>query len=57
MFHADTECHQLTIMMMWPTGFPECFHTVEEVIKFITVVIFTVTAQHSAVNDGQVRQQ
>ncbi|XP_042245482.1 hydroperoxide isomerase ALOXE3-like [Thunnus maccoyii] len=35
------------------SGFPECFHTVEEVIKFITMVIFTVTAQHSAVNDGQ----
>jgi len=35
------------------SGFPECFHCVEEVIKFITMVIFTVTAQHSAVNDGQ----
>ncbi|KAG7239196.1 hypothetical protein INR49_029947, partial [Caranx melampygus] len=30
-----------------------CFHTVKEVIKFITMVIFTVTAQHAAVNNGQ----
>uniref|UniRef100_A0A8C2ZF71 Uncharacterized protein n=1 Tax=Cyclopterus lumpus TaxID=8103 RepID=A0A8C2ZF71_CYCLU len=35
------------------SGFPESFHTVEEVIKFITMVIFTVTVQHAAVNNGQ----
>ncbi|XP_075869647.1 hydroperoxide isomerase ALOXE3-like [Nelusetta ayraudi] len=35
------------------SGFPTSFHTVEEVIKFITVVIFTVSAQHAAVNNGQ----
>lgn len=35
------------------SGFPACFHTVEEVIKFITLVIFMVTAQHAAVNGGQ----
>ncbi|XP_034756215.1 hydroperoxide isomerase ALOXE3 [Etheostoma cragini] len=35
------------------SGFPTGFRTVEEVIKFITVVIFTVTAQHAAVNGGQ----
>uniref|UniRef100_A0A8C2ZDT5 Uncharacterized protein n=2 Tax=Cyclopterus lumpus TaxID=8103 RepID=A0A8C2ZDT5_CYCLU len=35
------------------SGSPESFHTVEEVIKFITMVIFTVTAQHAAVNNGQ----
>ncbi|KAM9339250.1 hydroperoxide isomerase ALOXE3-like [Symphorus nematophorus] len=34
-------------------GFPSGFQTVEEVIKFITMVIFTVTAQHAAVNSGQ----
>ncbi|KAG8011325.1 Hydroperoxide isomerase ALOXE3 [Nibea albiflora] len=34
-------------------GFPAAFSTVEEVIKFITMVIFTVTAQHAAVNSGQ----
>ncbi|XP_035535059.1 hydroperoxide isomerase ALOXE3-like [Morone saxatilis] len=32
---------------------PACFNTVEEVIKFITMVIFTVTGQHAAVNNGQ----
>ncbi|KAI3364280.1 hypothetical protein L3Q82_011085 [Scortum barcoo] len=34
-------------------GLPTCFKTAEEVIKFITMVIFTVTAQHAAVNNGQ----
>uniref|UniRef100_A0A8C2ZED8 Uncharacterized protein n=1 Tax=Cyclopterus lumpus TaxID=8103 RepID=A0A8C2ZED8_CYCLU len=42
-----------THVIMLPTGFPESFHTVEEVIKFITMVIFTVTVQHAAVNNGQ----
>ncbi|KAM9857495.1 hydroperoxide isomerase ALOXE3-like isoform 1-T2 [Aulostomus maculatus] len=35
------------------SGFPENFYTVEEVIKFITMVIFSVSAQHAAVNNGQ----
>ncbi|KAM6905681.1 hydroperoxide isomerase ALOXE3-like [Lycodopsis pacificus] len=35
------------------SGFPASFHTVEEVIKFITMLIFTVTGQHAAVNNGQ----
>ncbi|XP_068433013.1 hydroperoxide isomerase ALOXE3-like [Clinocottus analis] len=35
------------------SGFSAGFHTVQEVIKFITMVIFTVTCQHSAVNNGQ----
>ncbi|KAL2090269.1 hypothetical protein ACEWY4_014957 [Coilia grayii] len=35
------------------TEVPETFCTVEEVVKFITMVIFNMSAQHSAVNTGQ----
>uniref|UniRef100_I3K6V0 Si:dkey-17e16.9 n=1 Tax=Oreochromis niloticus TaxID=8128 RepID=I3K6V0_ORENI len=35
------------------SGFPASFNTVEEVIKFITMVIFTVSVQHAALNNGQ----
>lgn len=36
------------------TGFPENFTTAEALINFLSVIIFTVSAQHSAVNNPQV---
>ncbi|XP_030609359.1 arachidonate 15-lipoxygenase B-like [Archocentrus centrarchus] len=35
------------------TGIPQEFTTVDEMVKFVTMVIFTGSAQHSAVNTGQ----
>ncbi|KAK1900610.1 Hydroperoxide isomerase ALOXE3 [Dissostichus eleginoides] len=65
-YPSDSEVHRDTELQDWisevfthgflgnkASGFPAAFHTVEEVVKFTTMVIFTTTVQHTAVNSGQ----
>ncbi|KAK7907780.1 hypothetical protein WMY93_016392 [Mugilogobius chulae] len=35
------------------SDFPECFLEVDEVVMFVTMILFSVTAQHAAFNNGQ----
>uniref|UniRef100_H2UDI5 Arachidonate 5-lipoxygenase b, tandem duplicate 2 n=1 Tax=Takifugu rubripes TaxID=31033 RepID=H2UDI5_TAKRU len=41
------------ILSSCPTEFPRCLKTREELTTYLTVVIFTASAQHAAVNFGQ----
>ncbi|KAM4522904.1 hydroperoxide isomerase ALOXE3-like isoform 3-T6 [Odontesthes bonariensis] len=65
-YPSDSDVREDTELQEWITeifthgflgnklsGFPACFNTAQEVVKFITVVIFTVSVQHAAVNNGQ----
>ncbi|XP_067352650.1 hydroperoxide isomerase ALOXE3-like [Channa argus] len=65
-YKNDTEVQQDTELQKWigdifehgflsqaGTGIPQRFDTVPELVKFVTMVIFTGSCQHSAVNSGQ----
>ncbi|XP_078146609.1 hydroperoxide isomerase ALOXE3-like [Centroberyx gerrardi] len=65
-YPSDTEVQKDSELQAWikeiythcflgdkKSGIPTSFQTVEEVIKFVTMVIFRVSAQHAAVNNGQ----
>ncbi|KAK2918877.1 polyunsaturated fatty acid lipoxygenase ALOX15B-like [Channa argus] len=65
-YKKDTEVQQDTELQKWigdifehgflsqaGTGIPQRFDTVAQLVKFVTMVIFTGSCQHSAVNSGQ----
>ncbi|XP_037620013.1 polyunsaturated fatty acid lipoxygenase ALOX15B-like [Sebastes umbrosus] len=65
-YRTDTMVQNDTLVQNWisdifehgflsqaETGIPQSFTTVKDLVKFVTMVIFTCSAQHSAVNSGQ----
>uniref|UniRef100_A0A3Q3JZ69 Lipoxygenase domain-containing protein n=1 Tax=Monopterus albus TaxID=43700 RepID=A0A3Q3JZ69_MONAL len=65
-YRNDTEVQQDSELQKWisdifehgflsqtSTGIPQRFATIDELVKFVTMVIFTCSAQHAAVNSGQ----
>ncbi|KAK2817137.1 hypothetical protein Q5P01_025328 [Channa striata] len=65
-YKNDTEVQQDSELQTWigdifehgflsqeDTGIPQTFNTVPELVKFVTMVIFTGSCQHAAVNSGQ----
>ncbi|KAM7375061.1 hypothetical protein PAMA_014241 [Pampus argenteus] len=65
-YKSDVEVQEDTELQSWiedinnhgfllqdNTGIPKSFRTVAEMVEFVTMVIFTCSGQHSAVNSGQ----
>uniref|UniRef100_A0A3B4CFM3 Lipoxygenase domain-containing protein n=1 Tax=Pygocentrus nattereri TaxID=42514 RepID=A0A3B4CFM3_PYGNA len=57
-YYTDRDVQEDSELQTWLTeivehGIPKSFHTVAELVKFVTMLIFTVSAQHAAVNNGQ----
>lgn len=52
--------HETKAIFLFPnnlSGFPKSFTSVLELTYFVTMVIFNASAQHTAVNNSQVRPE